>query len=107
MGGARISYVESTKKKFEPAKRARSRSSAAADLAPRWNNIPNIFELTKHAILWLMSEFTDHQVFFWKIKSKKKMMKVRFISELIANFILLFDEGHRKKNFDESQKEES
>jgi hypothetical protein len=35
------------------------------------------------------------------------MMKVRFISELISNFMLLFDEGHRKKNFDESQKEES
>jgi hypothetical protein len=32
------------------------------------------------------------------------MIKVRFISELITNFMLLFDEGHRKKNFDESQK---
>jgi hypothetical protein len=35
------------------------------------------------------------------------MMVVRFISELITNFMLLFDEGRRKKNFDESQKEES
>lgn len=35
------------------------------------------------------------------------MKIVRFISELITNFMLLFDEGHRKKNFDESQKEES
>ena len=35
------------------------------------------------------------------------MIKVRFISELITNFIVLFDESNWKKNFDESQKEES
>ena len=39
--------------------------------------------------------------------NRKKIAKVRFISELITNFKLLFDEGHRKKNSDESQKEES
>lgn len=38
---------------------------------------------------------------------KKNISKVRFITELIINFMLLFDESHRKKNSDESQKEES
>jgi hypothetical protein len=40
-------------------------------------------------------------------RGKKKYFKVRFITELIINFMLLFDESHRKKNSDESQKEES
>ncbi len=40
-------------------------------------------------------------------RGKKNISKVRFITELIINFMLLFDESHRKKNSDESQKEES
>ena len=40
-------------------------------------------------------------------RGKKNILKVRFITELIVNFMLLFDESHRKKNSDESQKEES